>query len=286
MIIKEKNTTRGVLIIIVFLAFATLSFAVPQQAKAFSLQQILSPVTSVLLVVSEKIQYIFAFTPSSKVKVLENQAQRRLVDAQGQVKGDTDSAQKSIEEYQDIKSKQISLLDKADDNTLKQVQERTVEQQKTLVSIGNSAPTIKNTIKTVNANVVGDIKNIIVLKEGTTAGEAFGQTATITYAPGTGPATVVGSGGSGGAGILVIEGGADNFAPETGGGGQGGQTTSGEETQQTAPVTSETNTGATNVIDNNTGSAPGTSDGGESGNTDVAPGTSSGGMGIESVVGQ
>lgn len=278
MMIQEKNITRSFLIIIVFLASTTLNLAVPQQAKAFSLQQILSPVTSVLLVVSEKIQYIFAFTPSSKVKVLENQAQRRLLNAQGQVLGDTDSAEKSIEEYQDIKNKQISLLDKADDNTLKQVQERTVEQQKTLVSMGNNAPEIKNTVKTVNANVVNDIKNVVTLKEGTTAGEAFSQKATITYAPGTGPATT----GSGGAGTLII----------VGGNGQGGQTISGEEPQQMAPVTSETNTGATNVIDNNTGSAPGTSDGGEGGtkaeggNTDVAPGTSSGGMGIESVVGQ
>lgn len=272
--IKEKNIVRSFLIAVVFLVFTTLNLVLPQQAKAFSVQQVLSPATSVLLMIGEKVQYVFAFTPSSKVKVLESQAQRRLASAQGRVKGDTDSAESLIEEYQDIKNKQSSLLDKADDDTLKQVQEQTVEQQKTLVSMGNSAPEIKNTVKTVNTNVVNDIKGVVTLKEGTTAGEAFSQKATIVYAPGTGP----GAAGSGGVGTRVIEGGVlQMYASGADGNGGGGQTVTNEkmEMQNMAPANSETNTGATNVIDNNTGSGPGTSGGGDS----------SGGMGIEAIVG-
>jgi len=266
--IKKEHTARSFLISVVFIVFITLNLVFPQQAKAFSVQQVLSPVTSVIIVVSEKIQYIFAFTPNSKVKALENQAQRRLANAQGQVKGDMDSAESSIGKYQDIKSKQSLLLDKVDENTLKQVQVQTVEQQKTLVSMGNSAPEIKNTVKTVNTNVVNDIIKVIIYKEGTTAGEAFNQKATIVYAPGTEPGTK----GSSGPGTRVIEGGVlQMYASGTDGNGNEGQTVLREEMEiqdGMAPPTSGTSTGGVMVEDNGAVSAPGAFDGG---NSDITP---------------
>jgi hypothetical protein len=242
--------------------FILLSLALPARAKAFSLQQTLSPITSLLVSVGEKVQYFFAFTPSAKVKVLENQAQRRLTIAQN----DTSKAENSIKEYQDIKDKQNTLLDKIDDDTLKQVQEQTLEEQQTLAKIGNNQKDIVETVRTVNTTVVEGIKNVVTLKEGTTAGEAFEQKATIVYAPGTGP---------GGTATLVIEG--QKYAPGTSSGGaagnntnnvviQGGGGTGGTTVQGSNPSvvggSGETGTGGTTVSGNNPGTATGTSGGG------------------------
>lgn len=194
--------------------FVALNILSPHQAKAFSFRQIYSPIGAFLTTVVEKVQYTFTFTTKNKVEALENQAEKRLTNAQIQSENNTKEAEKSLKEYQDIKNKQNTILPKANNDTLKKVQEKTIEQQKTLVEIGNTAPSTKDTVKTVNATVVNDIKETVTLKEGTTAGEAFDKKATIEYAPGTGP--------SEGPGTLVIEGGESKFAPGTSSGGEGG----------------------------------------------------------------
>lgn len=217
---KKKNMVRFSLATVFLFALITLNILFPyREAQAFSFRQFYSPVTTFLSTVGEKIQYVFTFTPESKVKLLENQAQEKLSSAQEQAKNNTDDAEKSIQKYQDIKSKQSSVLDKVDNKTLKQVQEKTIEEQKTLVKIGNTAPSIKDTVKTVNENVVNDVKNTVTLKEGTTAGETFDKKATIEYAPGTGPSK---GPATNDVGILVIEGGESKFAPGTSEGGEGG----------------------------------------------------------------
>lgn len=252
---KEKGMARVFLTTIFLFVLISLSLLFPHQAKAFSLQQISSPITSVLITLGERVQYIFAFTPAKKVKVLENQAQRRLAIAQN----NEDRAEDSIKEYQNIKNRQNSLLGSVDDDTYKQIQEQTLEEQKILAQIGNNQPGIVETVKTVNQNIVGEIKNTITYKEGTTAGEAFEQKAIITYAPGTGP---------GGPATLIIEG--EKFAPGTSG----------------------TGTGTTTIEGGSPGYAPGTSGGGEGGTTvegsnpGIAPGTSSGGTSGQTVVGE
>lgn len=274
----KKISVKSFLISVFIVACITLSLSSPHQANAVSFGQILSPVASIFTTIREKVEYIFAFTPTGKVKVLENQAQRRLSNAQNQVQNDPSDAENLIKEYQDIKNKQHPLLDKVDDDTFKQIQEQTIAEQKTLVKIGNVSQTMGNVVKDVNTTVVAGVKNIITLKEGTTAGEAFDQKATITYAPGTGPAT------------LIIEGGEQKFAPGTSEGGQGGQTIQGGELQKVVGGTS--GTGTTKVEGNNPGVAPGTTSGGrggtkvEGGNAGVAPGTTSGGTGGQTVVGE
>jgi hypothetical protein len=248
-----------------------LSLALPTGTKAFSLQQTLSPVTSLLVSVGEKVQYFFAFTPSAKVKVLESQAQRRLTIAQN----DTSKAENSIKEYRDIKDKQNTLLDKIDDDTLKRVQEQTLEEQQTLAKIGNNQKDIVETVRTVNATVVEGIKNVVTLKEGTTAGEAFEQKATIVYAPGTGP---------GGTATLVIEG--QKYAPGTSGGGNAGTNI------QNVVIQGGGGAGGTTVQGDNPGYATGTSESGGGGTTvsgnnpGTATGTSGGGTGSQTVVGE
>ncbi|MFA6992942.1 MAG: hypothetical protein WC269_06795, partial [Candidatus Gracilibacteria bacterium] len=111
-------------------------------------------------------------------------------------------------------NKQNNLLPKADNDTLKQVKEKTIEQQKTLVKIGNTTPSTKDTVKTVNEKVVNDIKETVTLKEGTTAGEAFDKKALIEYAPGTGPSK---GPVTNDVGILVIEGGGSKSGDGEGG---------------------------------------------------------------------
>ncbi len=278
---KEKNIAgifRTTFLLFIFIA---LSLSYPGQAKAFSLQQIYSPITSFLITVGEKIQYVFAITPENKAKVLEKQAQKRLTEAKRQGQENTAEAENSIKEYQDIKNKPNSVLEKVDGNTLNQIKEQTVEEQKTLVKIGNTAPTMVETVKTVNTKVVEDIKKTVTLKEGTTAGEAFNQKATIVYAPGTGPEVK----GSGGQAVLIIEGGEDKFAPGTSGGGQGEQYIEGGELQRVVTGNSETGSGETKVESGDSGLSPGTASGGEggtkveSGNVDIAPGTAAEEMG-------
>ena len=216
---KKKSLIQPSLTTLFLFALIASSVFFPYQAaQAFSFRQLYSPVTSFLSAVGEKIQYVFSFTPESKANLLGNQAEKRLTNAQQQAPNDADDAEKSIQEYQDIKSKQNSVLDKVDDITLKEVQEKTIEEQKTLVNIGNSAPSTQDTVKSVNETVVNDVKNTVTLKEGTTAGEAFDQQATIVYAPGTGPSDK----GAGGEATLVIEGGESKFAPGTSEGGESG----------------------------------------------------------------
>jgi len=194
----------------IFLTVIIASLVFPASVEAFSFQQTLSPVSLFLTTIGEKIQYVFAFTPTSKVGVLGNQAQKRLVTAQN----DADKAASSIQEYQKLKNQQNTFLDKVDEDTLNQVREQTQEEQQILTRIGNNQPGVVDVIMNVNSNVVGEIKKTITLKEGTTAGEAFEQKAIITYAPGTsgqGTATHTYEGGA-----LQI------FAPGTSGGGSGG----------------------------------------------------------------
>jgi hypothetical protein len=273
------NIMKRFVFILALFFFIGLSLIVPHSAKAFSFQQTFKPVTSLLITVRENIQYVFAFTPTSKVKVLESQAQRRLANAQNEPESATDS----IRQYQDIKSRQNQLLGKVDNNTLNQIQIDTVSEQQTLAKIGNTDPTIGTVIKTVNTNVVNGVKNIVTLKEGTTAGEAFDKAATITYAPGT---SGQGTGG------LIIVGDGQNFAPGTSGTGTGGTTIQGGGSQFAPGTSGGTGTGGTTVEGNNPSVVGGSGESGTGGNTvsgsnpGVVGGDSGGGAGTQTVVGQ
>lgn len=212
-----------------FLTIISIALMFPNVAKAFSVQQqIILPASSFISSIGEKIQYVFAFTPDKKAIVLENQAQKRLLTAQN----NPEQAEDAISEYQDIKNKQSSLLDRVGDNTLNEVKERTRVEQQTMVEIGNNNPTTVDQIKAVNVVVVSNVKNAVTYKEGTSAGENFEQGAAIIYAPGTsaggeaghtyegGALQIYAPGTSGtGPGGVVIEGGTNQYAPGTSGGG-------------------------------------------------------------------
>jgi hypothetical protein len=188
------------------LTLVALALVFPRGVEAFSFGQVLAPASSLLVAVGEKVQYFLAFTPANKVKVLESQAQKRLTVAQTS----QDQAKELIGEYQSLKTKQNTLLNLVDSNTLAQVRDQTLVEQEVLATIGNEQPQLAQTVQIANTSVVAEVKATITYKEGTTAGEAFGQKATITYAPGTS--------GQGTATVLVV-GGEQKYAPGTSGGG-------------------------------------------------------------------
>jgi hypothetical protein len=172
---------------------------------------------SIFLKIKESVQYFFAFGTDKKVTVLEKQAENRLDMAQDYAdNGDQIEVQNSLQNYLQTKEKQDGLLDKIDDNgLLGSVQERTIDQQKTMEEIKTKVDgEVKNEIIQVQEQVVNQVAQRVIVTNGPEGQTEFFNKVEHVWAPGTGP-------GGGEAGV-VYEGGAKiMFAPGTSAGGNG-----------------------------------------------------------------
>ena len=237
------------LLLAVFLFSASLF--VPKTSKAVDFQEILTSENSIVVKVQEGIEYFFAFKVENKVGVLEKHAEKRLVRAEGYAEeGNNEKVQNVIQNYLQIKERQNNLLGKANDGeVLGAVEERTIEQQKTMEGIKTKIDEdTKREVVQVQEKVVNQVAERIVETNGSEGATEFFQKVEHVWAPGTGP---------GGESGVVIEGGTIQFAPGTSAGGS-----SGSDIQN---VEVKSGGGAGNgapVEDNNPGLAPGTSSGG------------------------
>lgn len=237
------------MLLAVFLFSASLF--VPKTSKAVDFQEILTSENSIVVKVQEGIEYFFAFKVENKVGVLEKHAEKRLVRAEGYAEeGNNEKVQNVIQNYLQIKERQNNLLGKANDGeVLGAVEERTIEQQKTMEGIKTKIDEdTKREVVQVQEKVVNQVAERIVETNGSEGATEFFQKVEHVWAPGTGP---------GGESGVVIEGGTIQFAPGTSAGGS-----SGSDIQN---VEVKSGGGAGNgapVEDSNPGLAPGTSSGG------------------------
>ncbi len=263
-------------ILLLALFFFSICLLVPKTSKAVDIQEALTSENSIIVKIQEGVEYFFAFRIENKVQVLEKQAEKRLVMAQGYAdKGNNDRVQNLLQNYLQIKERQNSLLGEIDNaEVLGAVEERTIEQQKTMEEIKTKINEDgKQDVIQVQEQVVNQVAQRVVEVNGTEGQTQFLNEVVHVWAPGTGPggeAGVVYMGGGkliyapgtgpGGSGGVVIEGGEMKFAPGTSGGGSA--------TQDIKTV--EVKTGG----DGENGLAPGTTS--EDGGTAVdslAPGT-------------
>ena len=222
------------------LFFFSISLFIPKTSKALDLQETLTSENSIIVKIQEGLQYFFAFRIENKVQVLEQHAEKRLTMAQGYAEeGNGERVQNLMQSYLQIKERQNNLLDKTDDkDILGMVEERTIEQQKTMEEIKNKIDDNgKQGVIDVQEQVVNQVAQRIVVQNGTEGQTEFLNEVLHVWAPGTGPgggesgvvyagggkliyASGTGSGG-GGAGVVIV-GGQMMFAPGTSAGGSGG----------------------------------------------------------------
>jgi len=278
------------------LFFLSISLFVSKTAHAFNLQETLTSEDSIMVKVQEGIEYFFAFKVENKVAVLEGYAEKRLAIAKDYAdKGNNERVQDLMQSYLQIKEKQNDLLGKTSDGkVLGAVEDRTVEQQKTMEDIKTKINEDgKQNVVQVQEQVVNQVAGRIVEVNGKEGQTKFFNKVEHVWAPGTGPGGnagttfAPGTSGTGSVGTTV-EGGGTQFAPGTSGSGQGGVIIKGG-TIQFAPGTSAGSGNATSdikTIEIKTGGAvndpvpvpdgpnyaPGTS-GNSPGNTTGSPGT-------------
>lgn len=207
------NTQRLFLSVLLVIS---ISLFFPRPSQAIDLRQAFTVDDSFIVKIQEKLQYFFAFTAEKKVQVLEKQAEKRLTMAKNSAEeGDNTKMQNFLQNYLQLKDKQDGFIDQSIDNKiLDTVEDRTVDQQKTMEEIKNVIDENgKEGVMAVQEQVVNQVaQNIIEAngKEGAT--EFFGKVEHV-WAPGTGP---------GGEAGVIIEGGSMQFAPGTSGGGTSG----------------------------------------------------------------
>lgn len=264
------------------LFFFSVGFLFPGTSKAVDLQEVLTSENSIIVKIQEGVEYFFAFTVDKKVGVLEKQAEKRLVMAQGYAEnGNNERVQNLIQNYLQIKERQNNLLGKTDDrDILGRVEERTIEQQKTMEEIKTKIDDNgKQGVIDVQEAVVNQVAERVVVVNGTEGQTEFLNEVLHVWAPGTGP--------GGEAGVVYAGGGKLMYAPGTGpGGGEAGVIVVGGQ-MMFAQGTSAGGSGGTNVVEGGGGSGGGTTtntvEGG--GQNVVNPGTSSEGSGT-TVVGE
>ncbi len=258
-------------ILLFILLLFSVSFFVPKTAYAFSLQETFASENSVITRIQEGIEYFFAFKVENKVAVLEKQAEKRLIMAQGYSKeGNNERVKNLIQSYLQIKEKQNDLLGKtSDEKLLNAVEERTVEQQKTMEEIKTRiGEGMKQEVVQAQEQVVNQVAEKIVEVKGTEGKTEFFEKVEHVWAPGTGP-------GGGESGVVYEGGGKLIFAPGTSAG-------SGNATSDIKTV--EIKTGGTvdeappvpdgpNYAPGTSGNSPGNTPG-DSGTNTLAPGTS------------
>ena len=271
---------KGLLFLVLFLSVVSLCF--PKNSQAFSLGEALTSEDSIITKIQEGIEYFIAFKDENKVRVLEKQAEKRLTYAQGYAdEGNEQKVQSLVQNYLQIKEKQNELLGKIDDGeVLGAVEERTIEQQRTMeqikLKIDNDG---KQNVIQVQERVVNQVAKRVIDVNGTEGTTEFLNEVAHVWAPGTGP--------GGEAGVVYAGGGKLIYAPGTGPGGQSGVVIEGGEMKfasgtseggsSTADIKNvEVKTGGTSNNEapaNNSGLnlAPDTTQGGSGGNT-IDPG--------------
>jgi hypothetical protein len=204
-------------ILLLALTLFFFSLFVPKPSKAIDLQEVLTSENSIVVKIQEGIEYFFAFRVENKVEVLEKHAEKRLVMAQGYAEeGNNERVRNLIQNYLQIKERQNNLLGKSNDGeVLGEVQERTIEQQKTMEEIKTKIDKDgKEGVVQVQEQVINQVAQRVIATNGTEGATEFFQKVEHVWAPGTGP-------GGGEAGV-VIEGGTIQFAPGTSAGGSAG----------------------------------------------------------------
>jgi hypothetical protein len=148
---------------------------------------------------------------------LEKQAENRLNMAQDFADdGDKEKVQNQMQGYLDKKGEQNILLEKTnEEGVLENVEERTIEQQKTMEDIKTIVDDgMKQEVKQIQEQVVNQVAQRVVDVNGKEGQTEFFNKVEHVWAPGTGP---------GGEAGVVYEGGAKiMFAPGTSSGGNSG----------------------------------------------------------------
>jgi hypothetical protein len=276
-ILLFKVNIKNILLLV--LSFFFICFLVPKTSKAVDLKEVLTSENSIVLKIQEGVEYFFAFKVENKVQVLERQAEKRLTLAEGYAEeGNNERVQDLLENYLQIKERQNVLLGKTNnEDVLGGVEERTIEQQKTMEEIKNKIDEDgKENVVQVQEQVVNQVGERVIEINGKEGQTEFFNKVEHVWAPGTGPGGVSG---------VVIEGGTMQFAPGTSGGGPATN-----DIKNVVIQGGSGGAGGTTVVGGNQGTAPGTSAGGEGGtkvegnSPGTAPNTTSGGEGTQTVV--
>jgi hypothetical protein len=222
----------------------TLALFVPKASVAADTTNLPTPEVSILVKIQEGIKYFFTFKTENKVQVLEQYAEKRLTMAQNYAEdGNEGGVQNMIQSYLQIKEKQDDLLGKVNGQVLGIVEERTIEQQKTMEEIKTKIDDNgKQGVIQVQEKVVNQIGQKIVEVNGKEGQAEFFNKVEHVWAPGTGP---------GGEAGVVIKGGAMEFAPGTSAGGAAGSDI------KTVEVKTGGGSGATNVVEGGGGGGGG-----------------------------
>ncbi|MFH0864128.1 MAG: DUF5667 domain-containing protein [Candidatus Gottesmanbacteria bacterium] len=264
-------------LLLLTLFFFSISLFAPKTSQAVDLKEVLTSNDSIVVRIQEGIEYFFAFKVENKVKVLERQAEKRLTMAQGYAdKGNDEKVNNLLQNYLQIKDRQNDLLGGIKGGEiLGTVEERTIEQQKTMEEIKTKIDEDgKKNVVQVQEQVVNQVAKRVIDVNGKEGATEFLNNVVHVWAPGTGP-------GGGEAGVVYAGGGKLIFAPGTGPGGQGGVVIEGGE-MKFAPGTSEGGSGGTDIKNVEVNTGGGSESGGttvEGGNQNMAPGTTSGGEG-------
>lgn len=175
---------------------------------------------SIFTKIQEGIEYFFALRAENKIAVLEKHAEKRLNMVETSLqKGKTEEIPGLMQTYLEKKEKQDNLFEKFDTSqevlgkTLDMVEERTIDQQKTMEEIKTQVDNnVKNEIIQVQEQVVNQVAKNIVEFNGKIGQNEFFEKVEHVWAPGTAP----GAGGVSGEAGVVYEGGAKiMFAPGT-----------------------------------------------------------------------
>jgi len=233
-------------ILLLTLLFFSISFFTPIASVAVDSPKAKVSNDSLMTSIMEKIEYFFTFGADKKVAVLEKQAENRLDKARDFADdGNIEKFQNQLQNYLGKKEEQHNLLGKTDGKgVLKEVEERTIEQQKTMEDIKTIVDDgMKQEIIQVQEQVVNQVAQRVVDVNGKEGQTEFFNNVEHVWAPGTGPGGEAGTsfapGTSGtGTGGVVVKGGLIQFAPGTSAGGESGVKYEGGAGQQFAPGSS------------------------------------------------
>lgn len=233
-------------ILLLTLFFFSISFFTPTTSVAVDSPKVKVSSDSLVTRIMEKIEYFFAFKIEKKVEVLEKQAENRLNKAQDFADdGNKEKVQNQLQSYLDKKEAQNNLLGKSNGEVvLKNVEERTIEQQKTMEDIKTIVDDgMKQKIIQVQEQVVNQVAQRVIDINGKEEQTEFFNKVEHVWAPGTssggeaGTSFAPGTSSTGNGGV-VVKGGLIQFAPGTSAGGESGVKYEGGAGQQLAPGTS------------------------------------------------
>ncbi|MFA6250429.1 MAG: DUF5667 domain-containing protein [Candidatus Shapirobacteria bacterium] len=220
-------------ILLFTLFFFSISFLTPTISVAVDSPKAKISSDTIFIRITERVEYFFAFGTDKKIAVLEKQAENRLDRAQNFADGgNNEKVQNQLQSYRDKKQEQNYLLEKTDGGrVLKNVEERTIEQQKTMENIKTVVDEgMKQEVMQIQEQVVNQVAQRVVETNGKEGQTEFFNKVEHVWAPGTGP--------GGEAGVIYQGGAGQQFAPGTSAGGIGGVVYEGGARIMFAPGTS------------------------------------------------